>query len=158
MYPFFTPNTLKAKTSQQGLGFSCPILSTHPVTCSATCPFHPQMKTQSRDVCSQDLSPLWLTPELLANTTSPLGGLGSQLSFFWGNYPFLHTQDPTLKALTKGSLPNPGYFVVILNQSYNIFLLKPLSVRPCSNSKSKFLPTSNHRASGHECLLSLPGF
>lgn len=126
LYPFFTPNALKAKTSQQGLGFSCPILSTHPVTCSVTCPFHPQMKTQSRDVCSRDLSPLWLTPELLVNTTSPLGGLGPQLSSFWGNYPFLHTQDPTLKALTKGSLPNPGYFVVILNQSYNIFLLKPL--------------------------------
>lgn len=59
LYPFFTPNTLKAKTFQQRLGLSCPILSTHPAPCSVTCPFHPQMKSQSRDVCSRDLSPLW---------------------------------------------------------------------------------------------------
>ena len=64
--------------------------------------------------------------ELLANTTSPLGGLGPQLSSFWGKYPCLHTQDPTLKALTECSLPSSGYFVVILNHPYNIFLLEPL--------------------------------
>lgn len=62
----------------------------------------------------------WLTPLLL------WGGLGPHLSSFWGNYPFLHTQDPTLKALIECSLPDPGYFVVILNNFYNIFLLKPL--------------------------------
>ena len=71
LYPFFTPNTLKAKTSQQGLGLSCPVLSTHPAPWSVTCPFHPQMKNQSRDVCSPGSLPTpapqncWPTPLLL---------------------------------------------------------------------------------------------
>ena len=79
LYPFFTPNTWKAKTSHPALGLSCPVLSNHPAPCSVTRPFHPQMKNQSRDVCSQNLSPLlpteplptlepqncWLTPLLL---------------------------------------------------------------------------------------------
>ena len=107
----------------KALGLSCPILSS-----SVTFPFHPQRQNQSRGVVFPGSLPTLPGLRTVADTTSPLRSLGSQLTSFCGNrILFFIPRTPQWRLREMSAvrgLCDPEYFVVILSHYSSIFLWK----------------------------------
>lgn len=122
--PFFTPNALKSKNLSARPGVLLPHSPPHLLPALLPAALS-QMKTQSRDVFPGPLSTMANTLKLLVNTLLSQRGLGPQLENLLGEttfspYPGSHWR------LAEGSLPNPGYFVVIFEPVLQYFPFETL--------------------------------